>query len=111
MECPVDEHFDPLDPGYLADPYSVMAALLAGPAGGAPVFFAPSIGYYVVTKYADVARVFGDNVTYSAAVTLAPWRRGRRRCSLAGTGRSRAWSASTSLPTPDCASQPPVRSA
>ena len=72
MECPVDEQFDPLAPEYLADPYAIMAALPAGPAGGSPVFFAPSVGYYVVTRYADVARVFSDNATYSAAVTQAP---------------------------------------
>jgi cytochrome P450 len=36
------------------------------------VFFAPSIGYYVVTRYADVEQVFRDPQTYSAAVAQAP---------------------------------------
>jgi cytochrome P450 len=67
--CPVDESFDPLSPGFLADPYAV----LAGPPGdGAPVFFAPSIGYYVVTRYKDVEEVFRDPAAYSAAVAQAP---------------------------------------
>jgi len=67
--CPVDESFDPLSPEFLADPYTVMAAL---DLDGAPVFFAPSIGYYVITRYADVEQVFRDPATYSAAVAQAP---------------------------------------
>ncbi len=67
--CPVDESFDPLSPEFLADPYTVMAKL---PPGHAPVFFAPSIGYYVVTSYDAVDRVFRDPATYSAAVAQAP---------------------------------------
>ena len=50
--CPVDESFDPLAPEFLADPYTIMASLAGGKA---PVFYAPSIGYYVVTSYDAVA--------------------------------------------------------
>jgi hypothetical protein len=67
--CPVDESFDPLAPEFLADPFTIMVKL---PGGGRPVFFAPSIGYYVVTSYDAVAQVFGDPATYSAAVAQAP---------------------------------------
>ena len=67
--CPVDESFDPLSPEFLADPYAVMAKR---PGHGAPVFFAPSIGYYVVTGYDAIDAVFRDPATYSAAVTQAP---------------------------------------
>jgi cytochrome P450 len=67
--CPVDESFDPLSSEYLADPYLVMAAM---PLDEAPVLFAPSIGYYVITRYADIEQVFGDPGTYSAAVAQAP---------------------------------------
>jgi cytochrome P450 len=67
--CPVDESFDPLSPEFLADPYAVLATR---PGNGAPVFFAPSIGYYVVTRYRDVEQVFRDPASYSAAVTQAP---------------------------------------
>jgi cytochrome P450 len=67
--CPVDESFDPLSPEFLADPYAVLAKL---PGGGAPVFFAPSIGYYVATSYEAVDQVFRDPATYSAAVAQAP---------------------------------------
>jgi cytochrome P450 len=67
--CPVIGGFDPLSLEYLADPYAVLAAL---PLSEAPVFFAPSIGYYVVTRYADIEQVFADPATYSAAVAQAP---------------------------------------
>jgi hypothetical protein len=67
--CPVDGSFDPLSADYLADPYAVMAAL---PLAEAPLFYAPSVGYYVVTRYADIEEVFKDPATYSAAVAQAP---------------------------------------
>jgi len=67
--CPVDESFDPLSPEFLADPYTILAKL---PSAGKPVFFAPSIGYYVVTSYDAVDQVFRDPATYSAAVAQAP---------------------------------------
>ena len=64
--CPIDESFDPLSPEFLADPFAVMAA------GRPPVFFAPTIGYYVVTRYQDIEEVFRDSATYSAATAQAP---------------------------------------
>jgi cytochrome P450 len=67
--CPVIADFDPLSPAYLDDPYAVLAAL---PIAAAPVFYAPSIDYHVVTRYADVATVFGDPATYSAAAAQLP---------------------------------------
>jgi cytochrome P450 len=67
--CPVNESFDPLSADFLADPYAVMAAL---PRDEQPIFFAPSIGYYVLTRYADIERVLQDPAAYSAAVAQAP---------------------------------------
>jgi cytochrome P450 len=67
--CPVNESFDPLSAGFLADPYAVMAAL---PRDEQPIFFAPSIGYYVLTRYADIEQVLQDPAAYSAAVAQAP---------------------------------------
>ena len=43
--CPVHEGFDPLSDEFLADPYAVMATV------DEPVFYAPSLDYYVVTRY------------------------------------------------------------
>jgi hypothetical protein len=67
--CPVDESFDPLSADFLADPYAVLGAL---PREEQPVFFAESIGYYVLTRYADIEQVFQDPASYSAAVAQAP---------------------------------------
>ena len=69
MSCPVDETFDPLSPEYLADPYAILAAL---PHREQPIFYAPAIGYYVLTRYDDIAAVFRDPASYSAAVAQAP---------------------------------------
>src|ERR1700733_8729839 len=60
--CPVNESFDPLSADFLADL----------PRSEQPIFFAPSIGYYILTRYADIEQVFLDPATYSAAVAQAP---------------------------------------
>jgi cytochrome P450 len=69
VSCPVDESFDPLSPEYLADPYAILAAL---PHREQPVFYAPAIGYYVLTRYDDIAAVFRDPASFSAAAAQAP---------------------------------------
>jgi cytochrome P450 len=68
-DCPVQAGFDPLSPEYLADPQAVLAGL---PQDEGAVFYAPAIGYYVVTRYADIEQVFRDPQAYSAAVAQAP---------------------------------------
>src|SRR5260370_42441030 len=67
--CPVDETFDPLSSDFLADPFAVLARLSTSEV---PIFYAPSIGYYVLTRYADIEQVFRDSRSYSAAVAQAP---------------------------------------
>jgi cytochrome P450 len=67
--CPVQAGFDPLGEAYLRDPYAVLAQL---PLDEAPVFYAPSLDYYVVTRYADVERVFLDPEAFSAANAQLP---------------------------------------
>ena len=110
--CPVDDSFDPLSPEFLSDPYAVLANL---PHQGAPVFFAPSIGYYVITRYTDIEQVFRDPATYSAAVAQAPLvplvPEAQQILLAGGHRRSRRWSAWTSPSTPGSASPPPARSA
>jgi cytochrome P450 len=66
--CPVHADFDPLSPMFLADPFAVLASLPRE----TPVFYAPSIDYYVVTRYADIEAVFLDHETYSAAPAQLP---------------------------------------
>jgi cytochrome P450 len=66
--CPVEHDFDPLAADFLADPFAVLATLDAD----APVFYAPALDYYVVTRHADIDAVFHDNETYSAANAQLP---------------------------------------
>src|SRR5215510_13413369 len=66
--CPIHADFDPLSTLFLADPFAVLAAL----PGATPVFHAPSIDYYVVTRYADIEAVLLDPETYSAATAQLP---------------------------------------
>src|SRR5579862_9176315 len=66
--CPVHAGFDPLSPAFLDDPFAVMAALPRE----TPVFYAPSIDYYVVTRYADIKAVLLDPETYSASAAQLP---------------------------------------
>ncbi|HSF05041.1 MAG TPA: cytochrome P450 [Methylomirabilota bacterium] len=66
--CPVHAGFDPLSPAFLADPLAVLASLPPE----TRVFYAPSIDYYVVTRYADIEAVFLDPEAYSAAPAQLP---------------------------------------
>src|SRR5262245_59276950 len=66
--CPVHAHFDPLSPAFLADPFAVLESL----PGEVPICYAPSIDYYVVTRYADIEDIFLDHETYSAAPAQLP---------------------------------------
>ena len=66
--CPVHEDFDPLSSAYLADPYAVLAGL----PDEEPVFYAPSLDYYVVTRHADVEAVLKDGARFSAANAQQP---------------------------------------
>ncbi len=59
--------FDPLNAEFLADPFAVLAGVREQ-----PVFYAPSLDYHVVTRHADIAEVFRDVVTYSAAAAQLP---------------------------------------
>src|SRR3954452_2386480 len=63
--CPVHAEFDPLGEAYLRDPFEWMD-------DAPPVFYAPSLDYYVVTRYADIERVFLDVETFSAANAQLP---------------------------------------
>src|SRR2546423_1744797 len=67
--CPVHESFDLLSEEVLADPYAVLAEL---PLEATPVFYAPALDGYVVTRHADIDTVFRDTDTFSAAAAQMP---------------------------------------
>ena len=70
----VHDDFDPFSPAYQADPYSVLGAL----SRDTPVFYAPRLDYYAVTRYDDVEAIFtrktigcsakGNNNTAQSAI-------------------------------------------
>lgn len=67
--CPVSAQaaaFNPFEGAYQLDP----AAALAWARDEEPVFYAPELGYWVVTRYADVKAVFRDNILFSPANVL-----------------------------------------
>lgn len=64
--CPV--HFDPFDPGFLADPTPVWAQLRED----APVHYDEALDMWVVARHADVEAVFRDPATFSAANAQDP---------------------------------------
>jgi cytochrome P450 len=60
--------FDPFDRATLSDPYPEFAEFVEH----RPVFWSGELGYWVVSRYADVKRVLRDHETFSAANALAP---------------------------------------
>ncbi|MGH7746888.1 MAG: cytochrome P450, partial [Candidatus Dormibacteria bacterium] len=61
--CPVDPGFDPLSDDFLVDPYPELARVR----DAAPVFFAPVLDRWVVTRYEEIEQVLQDPGTFSAA--------------------------------------------
>jgi len=66
--CPARADFDPLSPTFLSDPFAVLDAIPPEMS----VFYAPSIDYYVVTRYVDIEEILLDPETYSAAPAQLP---------------------------------------
>ncbi|MBP2364333.1 cytochrome P450 [Pseudonocardia parietis] len=69
--CPVGhlaESFDPFTDPYLSDPYSFWEKAR----DEEPVFYSPSLGYWVVSRYEDVRKVFLDSDTFSASISITP---------------------------------------
>jgi cytochrome P450/ferredoxin-NADP reductase len=67
--CPVSrraESFTPFGDEYQVDP----GLALAWAREEEPVFWSPELGYWIVTRYADVKAIFRDNVTFSPAIAL-----------------------------------------
>jgi cytochrome P450 len=82
---PVDPDFDPLDADYLADPYPYYARFRSE----APVFYAPKIDFWVVSRYEDIVDIVKDPETSrpEGAVGRMDARRGagRRNLRIRGT--------------------------
>lgn len=67
--CPVSPRataFDPFSEPYQVDP----ASYLQWAREEEPVFYSPSLEYWVVTRYDDVKAIFRDNITFSPVIAL-----------------------------------------
>ncbi|MDE0539024.1 MAG: cytochrome P450 [Rhodospirillales bacterium] len=69
--CPVTgmaAEFEPFDDAYIANPF----AFFRKARSAEPIFHDPKSGYWVVTKYDEIVRVFRDPETFSAALARHP---------------------------------------
>lgn len=69
MSCPWHSQaaaFDPFEGPFHLDPSEALRWSRAQ----APVFYSPKIGYWVVSRYADVKAVFRDNAAFSPCIAL-----------------------------------------
>ena len=69
--CPIHADFDPLSAGYLRDPLAFF--------DGEPVFYAPSIDYYVLTRFADIEQTIRTVIPPASIETMAPIYLGAKR--------------------------------
>lgn len=60
--------FDPFRSPYLDDPYPFWIRARREE----PVFYSEALGYWVVSRYADVHQVFKDTDSFSAAISIEP---------------------------------------
>jgi cytochrome P450 len=61
-------NLDPFTDPYLSDPYDFWAAARKQE----PTFYSPQLGYWIVSRYADVREVFNNTDTFSAAISITP---------------------------------------
>ena len=67
--CPVSRNaaeFDPFEDGYQQDP----PEYVRWSREQEPVFYSPRLGYWVITRYADIKAVFRDHITFSPSIAL-----------------------------------------
>ncbi len=67
--CPVSRRaveFDPFGDGYQQDPPDYVRWAREQE----PVFWSPRLGYWVVTRYADIKAIFRDNLSFSPSIAL-----------------------------------------
>ncbi|HZZ47896.1 MAG TPA: cytochrome P450 [Pseudonocardia sp.] len=70
-ECPVTglaDTFDPFTEPYLGNPYAFWEIARRDE----PTFYSPRLGYWLVSRYADVKQVLNDSENFSAAISITP---------------------------------------
>jgi cytochrome P450/NAD(P)H-flavin reductase/ferredoxin len=67
--CPISQRaaeFDPFEDAYQQDPPEYVRWAREQE----PIFYSPKLGYWVVTRYADIKSIFRDNITFSPSIAL-----------------------------------------
>ena len=64
----LEELFDPFRRPYLDNPYPIFAQLRSQ----TPAFFSHELGYWVVTRYEDVRKIFRSTAAFSAVNSIQP---------------------------------------
>lgn len=67
--CPVSQRaagFDPFEDGYQQDPPEYVRWAREQE----PIFYSPKLGYWVITRYAEIKAVFRDNIAFSPSNAL-----------------------------------------
>lgn len=67
--CPISRRaaeFDPFEDAYQQDPPEYVRWAREQE----PIFYSPKLGYWVVTRYADIKAIFRDNITFSPSIAL-----------------------------------------
>ena len=67
--CPVSQRaadFDPFEDDYQQDP----PEYVRWSREQEPVFYSPKLGYWVITRYADIKAIFRDHITFSPSIAL-----------------------------------------
>lgn len=67
--CPISQRaaaFDPFEGAYQLDP----AEALRWARADEPIFYAPSLGYWVVARYDDMKAIFRDQIMFSPSIAL-----------------------------------------
>lgn len=85
-ECPVAglaEEFNPFTEPYLGNPYAFWEIARERQ----PTFYSEQLGYWLVSRYADVKQVLNDSANFSAAISITPL---RPLCPAAAGALSRA---------------------
>lgn len=67
-QCPIHNFGDSFDPLDLSNPLP----LLEEARHREPIFYSPTIDYWVVTRYEDIKAIFRDHDTYTAENTITP---------------------------------------
>jgi cytochrome P450 len=67
-EAPIFPEFSPFSPEQILDPYPILKMAREE----RPVFYCEDLKFWVVTRYADINRIYGEPLAFSSSEVLSP---------------------------------------